>query len=250
VATARDPKTLADVIAGREDRAIAVALDVADEVASRAAVASAVKRFGRLDVAVNNAGYANISSIEDTSSEDFRAQIETNLFGTVNVSRAAIPVMREQRSGHIIQFSSVGGRVGSPGLGAYQTAKFAVEGFSEVLSKEVAPFGVKVTIIEPGGFRTDWAGSSMKVPDIRSEYDTTVGEMARRIRASSGHQPGDPARAAQIVLRIVGESNPPLRLLLGQSAVKIAKETDDERAESDAKWRSLSLSADFGAEEV
>lgn len=235
---------------GHGNRAIAVALDVTDEAAAQAAVATAVERFGRLDVVVNNAGYANISSIEGAPTNDFRAQIETNPFGTVNVSRAALPTMRRQGAGHIVQFSSVGGRIGSPGLGAYQTAKFAVEGFSEVLSKEVASFGIKVTIIEPGGFRTDWAGSSMKVLDIRPEYDATVGEMAPRLRASSGNQPGDPAKAAQIILRIVEEANPPLRLLLGRGAVDLVMKADNERGESDAKWRGVSLSADFDATEA
>jgi NAD(P)-dependent dehydrogenase (short-subunit alcohol dehydrogenase family) len=149
--------------------------------------------FGRLDVLVNNAGYGDVSSIEDTSEGDFRAQIETNLFGVVNVTKAAIPLMREQKSGHIIQISSIGGRRGTPGLAAYQTAKWGVEGFSEVLAKEVGPLGIKVTIIEPGGFRTDWSGASMTIRPSRAEYDATVGTVARFQREYSGTQPGDPA---------------------------------------------------------
>ena len=159
VATARDPKQLAELVERHGDRVRAVALDVTDERAAIAAVQTAVDVFGRLDVVANNAGYGDLASIEDTSMKDFRAQIETNLFGVVHVTKAAIPVMRRQGSGHILQFSSVGGRVGPVGRGAYAAAKWGVEGFSEVLAKEVGPLGVKVTIIEPGGFRTDFAWS-------------------------------------------------------------------------------------------
>jgi NAD(P)-dependent dehydrogenase (short-subunit alcohol dehydrogenase family) len=159
VATARRPEQLKDLVERHGDRVRAVALDVTDPAAARAAVQLALDAFGRLDVVANNAGYANSAAIEDMPDEDFRAQIETNLFGVVNVTKAALPVLRRQGSGHFLQFSSIGGRVGgSPGLSAYQTAKFAVEGFSEVLNAEVGPLGIKVTIIEPGGFRTDWGG--------------------------------------------------------------------------------------------
>src|ERR1700758_3339899 len=160
VATARNPEQLADLVARHGDRVRAVALDVTDERAAIAAVQTAVDAFGRLDVLANNAGYGDLASIEDTSMKDFRAQIETNLFGVVHLTKAAIPVMRRQKSGHILQFSSVGGRLGPVGRGAYAAAKWGVEGFSEVLAKEVGPLGIKVTIIEPGGFRTDFAGSS------------------------------------------------------------------------------------------
>ncbi|HWZ88263.1 MAG TPA: SDR family NAD(P)-dependent oxidoreductase, partial [Polyangiaceae bacterium] len=160
VATARNPKQLSDLVDTYGVRVRAVALDVTDERAAALAVASAVDTFGRLDVLVNNAGYGDLASIEDTTIQDFRAQIETNLFGMIIVSKAAIPVMRRQGSGHILQFSSIGGRVGPVGRGAYAAAKWGVEGFSEVLAKEVDPFGIKVTIVEPGGFRTDFAGAS------------------------------------------------------------------------------------------
>ncbi|MEU4744381.1 SDR family NAD(P)-dependent oxidoreductase, partial [Actinosynnema sp. NPDC023658] len=154
VATARRPEQLADLTERYGDRVRAVALDVTDPVAARVAVDAAVTAFGRLDVVVNNAGYANSGSVEDTPADDFRAQVDANLFGVVNVTRAALPVLREQGSGHVIQVSSVGGRATTPGLSAYQAAKFAVGGFSEVLAKEVAPLGVKVTVVEPGGMRT------------------------------------------------------------------------------------------------
>ncbi|MGW3628484.1 SDR family NAD(P)-dependent oxidoreductase, partial [Streptomyces sp. NPDC000880] len=173
------------------------ALDVTDTTAARAAVQNAVDAFGRLDVLVNNAGYADVASIEDFAEGDFRAQIDTNFHGVVNLSRAALPVMRKQGSGHIVQISSVGGRVGTPGLGAYQAAKWAVGGFSEVLAKEVASFGIKVTVIEPGGMRTNWAGSSMSTPPISDSYKPVIEPVIGFLRQADGTQPGDPTRAAQ-----------------------------------------------------
>ncbi len=184
VAGVRDVHALDDLIAGSEPTSasaqlVPVVLDVTDPDAARAAVRTAVGRFGRLDVLVNNAGYANLASIEDVDPADFRAQVETNLFGVVTLSQEAVHVMREQGSGHIVQVSSVGGRMSTPGLGAYQTAKWAVGGFSSVLAKEVGPLGIRVTVLEPGGMRTDWAGSSMSVAPVRPEYEATVGVSAR-----------------------------------------------------------------------
>lgn len=251
VATARRPEQLHDLVSGYGDRVRAVALDVTDTAAARAAVQTAIDQFGSLDVVVNNAGYANSSAIEETPDDDFRAQVETNLFGAVNVTKAALPFLRTQRSGHFIQFSSIGGRVGgTPGLAAYQTAKWGLEGFSEVLANEVRPFGVKVTIIEPGAFRTDWAGSSMRIPPIGEDYEQTVGTMNRSIRASSGAQPGDPARAAKIIADIVNLDDPPLRLLLGAYAVTSAAEAARTRAAEAEKWADISRSADFPASPV
>jgi NAD(P)-dependent dehydrogenase (short-subunit alcohol dehydrogenase family) len=195
---------------------------------------------------VNNAGYANSAAIEDMPADDFRAQIETNLFGVVNVTRAALPVFRAQRSGHFLQFSSVGGRVGgSPGLGAYQTAKFGVEGFSEVLNAEVKPLGIKVTIVEPGAFRTDWSGSSMSFYPVSPDYEQTVGQMNRFRHETAGTWPGDPARAARILIGIVNQPDPPLRLLLGNGAVDSAEQSSIARAAEAAAWADVSRSADF-----
>src|SRR5258708_33159436 len=179
VATARNPAQLADLVERYGDRVRAVALDVTNPQAAADAVAVAKEAFGRLDVLVNNAGYGDVSSIEDTSLEEFRAQIETNLFGVINVTKAALPLMREQGAGHILQFSSVGGRIGPVGRAPYAAAKWGVEGFSEVLSKEVVPLGVKVTIIEPGGFRTDFAGSSTEIREGRPETDAAEGKTDR-----------------------------------------------------------------------
>ena len=245
VATARNPTDPDDLVRRFGNQVRAVALDVTDARAACDAVNGAVDSFGSLDVLVNNAGYGDVGSIEDMSDVDFRAQVETNLFGVVNVTRAALPSMRRQRSGHIIQISSIGGRRGTPGLSAYQAAKWGVEGFSEVLSKEVHDLGIKVTIVEPGGFRTDWAGSSMTMRSWRPEYDATVGAVARFQRDYNGTQPGDPARAASVILHVAGLDSPPLRLLLGSDAVQLAEQAELARLESDRKWRDLSLSTDF-----
>src|SRR5271170_255432 len=220
IATARNPQQLSDLVERHGNRVRTVALDVTDERAAIEAVQTAVDVFGRLDVLANNAGYGDLASIEDTSMKDFRAQIETNLFGVVHVTKAAIPVMRRQGSGHILQFSSVGGRLGPIGRGAYAAAKFGVEGFSEVLAKEVGPLGIKVTIIEPGGFRTDFAGSSTTILADNPAYASTVGAVARFQREYDGAQPGDPKKAAAAVIHVAGLDAPPLRLPLGSDAVR------------------------------
>jgi NAD(P)-dependent dehydrogenase (short-subunit alcohol dehydrogenase family) len=247
LATARHPEQLDDLIERYRDHVRAFALDVTDPQAASDAVSAAVEAFGRLDVLVNNAGYGNVSPIEDTSLEEFHAQIETNLFGVINVTKAVIPLMREQRSGYIIQLSSVGGRVGAMGRAPYSTAKWGVEGFSEVLAKEVGPLGIKVTIIEPGGFRTDFAGSSTTLREGRPEYDSTVGAAVRFQRNFNGKQPGDPARAAAVILQVAAMAEPPLRLPLGSDAVRAVEEVDMARLEADRKWRDLSVSTDFDA---
>jgi NAD(P)-dependent dehydrogenase (short-subunit alcohol dehydrogenase family) len=245
VATARNPRDLADLESSYGDQVRVVALDVTDAAAARACVASATSAFGRLDVLVNNAGYANVSSIEDMADADFRAQIETNFFGVVNVTRAALPVLRAQRDGHVIQISSIGGRRGSPGLSAYQSAKWAVEGFSEVLAREVGPLGIRVTIAEPGGIRTDWAGSSMRVDEIQDDYRATVGAFMDGIRKSHNAVRGDPAKMAQVLLQVAALPEPPLRILLGGDAVYLAELVAEHRAAEDAKWRPLSVTTDF-----
>src|SRR6266403_731657 len=245
IATARHPQQLSDLVERYGDNVRAVALDVTDERAAIAAVQLAVDVCGRLDVLVNNAGYGNLAAIEDTTMQDFRAQLETNLFGVVNLAKAAIPVMRRQGAGRILQFSSVGGRVGPIGRGAYAAAKWGVEGFSEVLAKEVGQLGIKVTIIEPGGFRTDFAGSSTTIREGRPEYDSTIGAVARFQRDYNGVQPGDPVRAAAVIIHVASLDEPPLRLLLGSDAVHIVEQADLARIEADKKWRDLSVSTDF-----
>ncbi|MEW2145195.1 oxidoreductase [Micromonospora vinacea] len=247
VATARNPAQLDDLIDRHGDQVRAVALDVTDPAAARAAVRTAVDTFGRLDILVNNAGYADVAAIEDMSEDDFRAQIEANFFGVVNLTRAALPVMREQGRGHIVQISSVGSRVASTGLGAYQAAKWAVSGFSAVLATEVGAFGIRVTSVEPGGLRTDWAGSSMSALPITEPYRPVIDPAVQRLRQASGAQPGDPARAAQAIIRITRVDDPPLRLLLGADAVAAAQAAAEALAASDARWRELSESIAFDA---
>ncbi|KJS61879.1 oxidoreductase [Streptomyces rubellomurinus] len=250
LATARRPEQLADLVSSFGPRVRTAGLDVTDAAAARAAVDGAVTAFGRLDVVVNNAGYANSGPIEEMTDQDFRAQFEANFFGVVNVTRAALPVLRAQRSGVFVQFSSLGGRVGgTPGMGAYQSAKFAVEGFSEVLAGEVAPFGVKVVIVEPGAFRTDWQGSSMELHPVGPDYEETVGAMNRYRQENNGTQPGDPARAARVIIDVVGHDDPPRRLLLGAQAVTAALAAGAARAEEARAWAGASAAADFPAEQ-
>jgi NAD(P)-dependent dehydrogenase (short-subunit alcohol dehydrogenase family) len=245
VATARDPAQLED-LARQFGKSICVtSLDVTDPAAANRGVEMAVQQFGGLDVLVNNAGYGNVNSVEDTPLEDFRRQIETNLFGTIIVTKAAIPLMRQQRSGHIIQFSSVGGRVGAPGRAAYSAAKWGVEGFSEVLAREMALIGVKVTVIEPGGFRTDFAGSSTVLDGGLPEYDAVVGATARMQQEYNGRQPGDPARAARVILELASMGEPPFRLALGSDAVGAIAKADLARLTELERWRKVSVSTDF-----
>ena len=246
LATARRPEQLADLAARYGERMRTVALDVTDPAAAGAAVRAAVDGFGSLDVVVNNAGYANSAPIEEMAEDDFRAQIETNLFGVVNVTRAALPVLRAQRSGVFVQFSSIGGRVGgTPGMGAYQTAKFAVEGFSEVLANETAPFGLKVVIVEPGAFRTDWQGSSMRLHAVGADYEETVGAINRYRQENDGIQPGDPVRAAKVIIDVVGSDDPPRWLLLGADAVAAARKAGQARAAETEQWAEVGSSVGF-----
>jgi NAD(P)-dependent dehydrogenase (short-subunit alcohol dehydrogenase family) len=249
IATARHIDQLAPLATDYGARVGLFPLDVTDAAAAQRAVEFGVGRFGRLDVVVNNAGYANSAAIEEMDPDDFRAQIEANLFGLVNVTRAALPVLRGQRSGVFVQFSSIGGRVGgTPGMGAYQTAKFAVEGFSEVLANEVRPFGINVIIVEPAAFRTNWQGSSMTMHEPGPDYRDTVGRMHEYRRAANGTEPGDPDRAADVITRVVDLAEPPRRLLLGANAVDTALAAGAQRNAEAEQWAELSGSADFPTE--
>jgi NAD(P)-dependent dehydrogenase (short-subunit alcohol dehydrogenase family) len=245
IATARNPQSLNDLVQQYGEQIHPLALDVSDEQAVSAAVEQAHQVFGRLDVVVNNAGYGDLASVEDVRLDDFRAQIDTNFYGVVYVSKAVVPILRKQGSGHIIQISSVGGRIATVGLAAYQSAKWAVGGFSEVLAQEVAPFGIKVTIIEPGGMRTDWAGSSMTIPPISQPYEETIGSFAQMLQEHSGQAGSDPEQVAEVISELVLLPEPPLRLLLGQDAVTHAEAAQQVRAASDAEWRQLSETLNF-----
>jgi NAD(P)-dependent dehydrogenase (short-subunit alcohol dehydrogenase family) len=244
MATARDPRSLDVLVAPHADQIRAARLDVTDPGAAEQVVRETVDAFGRLDVVVNNAGQGDRASLEDTTLEAFRRQIDTNFYGTVYLSRAALPVLRRQGGGHIIQISSVGGRIASPGMTAYQSAKWAVGGFSEVLATEVAPLGIKVTVLEPGGMRTDWAGSSMHTPPVSDPYQATVGAAAEAMRDFAQEANGDPAKVAQVVLTVADLDEPPLRLLLGTDAYTYGRAASSQRLEEDEKWGHLSVSTD------
>jgi NAD(P)-dependent dehydrogenase (short-subunit alcohol dehydrogenase family) len=247
LAGARKPEQLADLENRFGKNIRIISLDVTNEEQAKRAVEMALETFGALDVLVNNAGYGNVSPVEDTSVEEFRKQIETNLFGVIIMTKAVLPYFREQRRGHIVQVSSVGGRIGPIGRAPYAAAKFGVEGFSESLSKEVGPLGIKVTILEPGGFRTDFAGSSTELREGRPEYESTVGATARFQRNYNGRQPGDPAKAAAVLLHVVSLPEPPLRLLLGSDCYAAAEKSAGEKLASDQQWKRLSVSTDYSA---
>ena len=247
VAGARNPDQLADLRSKFGEKIHPVSLDVTNEARAKAAVDAAVAHFGGLDVLVNNAGYGNVSSVEDTPLDDFRAQIETNLFGVIIMTKAVLPYFRERRAGYIIQVTSIAGRLGPLGRAPYAAAKFGVEGFSESLAKEIGPLGIKVTIVEPGGFRTDFAGSSTELREGRSEYESTVGATIRFQRDYHGKQPGDPAKAAAVLLHLASQQEPPLRLLLGSDSYNAAEKSALDKLESDRKWKDLTVSTDYSS---
>ena len=244
-ATARRPEQLAELAATFGDRILPLTLDVTDVAAVSVSVAATRERFGHIDVVVNNAGYANVAPIETGDDRDFRAQFETNFWGVYNVSKAVVPVLREQGGGLIIQFSSMGGRVGgSAGIASYQAAKFAIDGFSRVLQSETASFGIKILVVEPSGFATDWAGSSMEIADIPDLYASTVGAM-NAVRNSDAVAAGDPARAAQILVRMSRRADLPYHLPLGVNAVEGSIQQDERLLAEDRKWAAVGRSADF-----
>ena len=244
-ATARKVSDLEDLQMTYGENVLPIALDVTNEAQANEAVQSTIAKFGRVDVLVNNAGYGNVAPVEDTSLAEFREQIETNLFGTIILSKAVLPHFREQKGGHFIQVTSIAGRMGPLGRAPYAAAKWGVEGFSETLAKEVAPFGVKVTLVEPGGFRTDFAGASTSLQEGRPEYDETVGKTARFQRDFNGKQPGDPKRAAAALLKIASEVNPPFRLIIGSDAYNAIEKNDLAKIEAAKEWKFLSISTDF-----
>jgi NAD(P)-dependent dehydrogenase (short-subunit alcohol dehydrogenase family) len=242
IATARKPEQLYDLAAKYGDRILALALDVSSNDEVLKAVQTGHQKFGRIDVVVNNAGYGDIAAIEDVTIESFRTQIETNFLGVVYVTKAVLPILREQQRGHIFQVSSIGGRTGSVGLSAYQSAKWAIGGFSTVLAQEVAPLGIKVTVLEPGGMKTDWAGASMTIPPVSEPYADTVGKFAEFLRGFSGNEPSVPHKVAGLILSLVDREDAPLRLLVGADAVEYAGKAAEALAGSDEKWRALSMS--------
>lgn len=246
VAAARRTEELEPLVTQYGARIVPVTLDVRDESAARAAVQTAVDRFGRLDVLVNNAGYGQFAPFEQIGSEDFKALIDTCFYGVVYTTRAALPVMRAQKSGHIFQISSIGGRLAMPGNSPYHAAKWAVGGFSDAVAMEVAPFGVKVCTLEPGGIRTNWARrAAQDAPELLPEYEASVGPILKLLRSISGRVEGDPEKIAAVLLRLAGSDDVPLRLVLGVDAEKRVEQAERARAAEAAKWRELTLSTVF-----
>ena len=246
VITARNADKVKDIAEGYENSTLVLPLDVNNKEQVAAAVAKAQEHFGKIDVLVNNAGYGYFTSIEEGEEEKIRAQFETNFFGLVNMVQAVLPGMRKRRSGNIINFSSIGGLVGFTATGFYHATKFAVEGLSESLSKEVAPLGIKVLLVEPGPFRTDWAGrSTSRTETGLDDYKEAVGKRMDASLQGSGKQAGDPVRGCEAIIKAVEEGTPHLRLLLGKIAFNFATEKLEAMKENFNYWKDLTLGADF-----
>jgi NAD(P)-dependent dehydrogenase (short-subunit alcohol dehydrogenase family) len=247
---ARNTNDVKDIVEPYPDTAMAVRLDVTVSADIKSAVEATVKQFGQVDVLVNNAGIGYFAAIEESEEEQVKRMFDINFFGLAKMTQAVLPIMRKQRSGHILNISSIGGLRSFPGVGFYNATKYAVDGFSEALSKETAPLGIKVTIIAPSGFRTDWAGRSAKDSTLKIEdYSSTAGKNAGDIRGYSGNQPGDPVRAARAMIAVTESPDPPLRLLLGAAALKGAYAKLEELKSDFDTWAETTVGADFPAEE-
>ncbi len=246
VVTARKPSDVADIVAGHEANALALELDVSRDSDIAAAVAAADAKFGRIDVLVNNAGIGYFGAVEESEDAEVRRMFEINFWGLANMTRAVLPGMRVRRSGHIVNISSQGGVRGAPAVGYYNATKFALEGLSEALAQEVEPLGIKVIIVEPSGFRTDWAGrSANQTPNPIPDYDATAGARQRFIRGYSGKQPGDPVRAAAAIVQSVEAAEPPLRLMLGKAALAVGRAKVEALRRDFEGWAAVSEGADF-----
>ena len=249
VVTSRKKEDIEDITANYPETALALQLDVTKPDQIAASVAAAVAHFGTIDVLVNNAGIGYFGAIEESEEAEVRKMFEINVFGLANVTTALLPIMRKQRSGHILNVASIGGLVSFPAVGFYNATKYAVDGLSESLAKEVAHLGIKVTIIAPSGFRTDWAGRSAKNSAIViDDYAASAHQNKNSIRGYSGNQPGDPERAAKAIIKAVESENPPLRLLLGAAALKNARLKLDQLKNDFDTWADTTVGADFPAE--
>jgi NAD(P)-dependent dehydrogenase (short-subunit alcohol dehydrogenase family) len=246
VVTARDRAKVADLAEGAEDRVLALSLDVTEADQIAASLRAAQDRFGRVDVLVNNAGYGYQSSIEEGEEDKIRAQFDANVFGLFALTRAVLPVLRAQRSGRILNITSVAGFVGFPASGYYAATKHAVEGFSDSLAAEVAPLGIRVTCIEPGPFRTDWAGRSLiQTPNAIADYAETAGARLKATSEKSGTQAGDPVRAGEAMIRVTEMENPPRHLVLGAWGYDAVTTRLKQRLAEIEAWRETSLGADY-----
>jgi NAD(P)-dependent dehydrogenase (short-subunit alcohol dehydrogenase family) len=243
-ATARDTAALKDLVEKYPKQILPVQLDVTNYGQVHQAVADSVAHFGRIDVLVNNAGFGIIGAAEAFSDEQVRSQLETNLYAPIEITRAVLPYMRKQRSGRILQISSIGGRVGNAGLTMYQAAKFGLGGFSEALAKEVLPLGIYVTCVEPGGFRTDWAGASMTYASAIEGYEDTVGMRTEFFNSGNYVPVGDPEKAAKAMVDLSESPEPPIHLVLGSEALSMLRHADEARKAEQEKWLSVSISTD------
>ena len=249
VVAARNTEDVKDIITAYPDNTLAVKLDVTKSDQIKEAVNTAVAKWGTVDVLVNNAGIGYFGAIEESEEEEVRRMFEINFFGLAKMTQEVLPIMRKQRSGHIVNIASIGGLRSFPAVGFYNATKYAVDGLSEALSKETAPLGIKVTIVAPSGFRTDWAGRSANNSKIViDDYKTTAEANKESIRGYSGNQPGDPKRAAKAIVKAVESANPPLRLLLGAAALKGARAKLEELKADFDTWEETTVGADFPAE--
>ena len=250
VVASRKTDDVADIVADYPDTSIAVKLDVTNSDEIKSSVEEAIKKFGKIDVLVNNAGIGYFGAIEESEDDEVRRMFEINFWGLANMTKAVLPLMRKQRSGNIVNIASIGGLVGFPAVGYYNATKFAVDGFSDALSKETAPLGIKVTVVCPSGFRTDWAGRSANNSKIViDDYKTTAETNKNTIRGYSGKQPGDPVRAAKAIIDAVESENPPLHLLLGAAALKGARNKLEVLKKDFDTWEDTTTGADFPAGE-
>jgi NAD(P)-dependent dehydrogenase (short-subunit alcohol dehydrogenase family) len=243
-ATARNPQQLDELRTKYPNDLYPIQLDVTDHDQVVTAVADAVQHFGRIDVLVNNAGFGITGAAEAYTQEQVTSQLATNLFAPIDITRTVLPYMRKQRSGFIMEISSVGGRVGTAGLTIYQASKWGLSGFSEALAQEVAPLGIKVTCVEPGGFRTNWSGDSMSYAPEVEGYEATVGKRSEYFRSGKWVPVGDPDKAAQVMVKLADEPNPPVHLVLGSEAITILGNANTRREEEMKKWLPVSVSTD------
>lgn len=244
--TARNTADVQDIVTAYPKQAIAISLDVTSDNQIQTAVATTIQRFGQIDVLVNNAGIGYFAAVEESEESEIRKMFDINVFGLAKMTQAVLPFMRKQRSGHILNIASIGGLRSFPGVGFYNATKYAVDGLSEALYKEVAPLGIKVTIVAPSGFRTDWAGRSAQDTTVKIEdYAATAHKNMADIRGYSGNQPGDPEKAAQAMIMVTEIDNPPLRLLLGAAALKGARLKLEELKQDIETWAAVTEGADF-----
>ena len=246
VATTRHPEEIEDLVKQYTDTVKVVRLDITDKEEIGKAIDTALQTFGQIDVLVNNAGFGTLGAVEEISDDKVRYQFEVNCFGTLNLTKAMLPHFRQRKSGHILNVSSVGGFTSFPGTGIYCATKFALEGYSEALAKEIAPLGIKLTLIEPGAFRTEFAGDSLATPDEQiDDYEETAHKFVNMQSEMSGEQPGDPDKAAQGMIKVVESDNPPMRLVLGEDALEATRQKIETFQKELNEWEDVTLSTSF-----